>query len=551
MHPAWLLTLLFTFPLCTRLMFGAPTPTNVAQPGAQIEQLEYAETDREAYGILYEMVETMLGNIHTQDHASTVNFARKLTLTADRIGEASLRGQAYYLLARAQVLNGENRAAEEALDQATTYAMAAGDADLVLRTTDENMRLKSERRRYQAATEVSRRTLDYFIRTGDENSISRLQADLAAEKARLLRRQEAVERARADLGEELTKLTADKERLAAENKRRAEELERQMKELSKTKEQKDVFEQRATAARAALSELSREALEQQAIATEAKAELVRQELVRQEAVMHAQEQSFRLYLALGAGAALCLLAAALYSRNRVKTRAATALEAARRQSDDLLENILPAEIARELKTTGEAKVRSFPAATVLFCDFVNFTSIAAELGAEALIAELDRCFRAFDAIVDAHPGVEKIKTIGDAYMVASGLEAGPGPPVGIVTAALDMQAFLRTEATERQAKGLPFFTARMGLHTGPVVAGVVGARKFAYDIWGDTVNVASRVESAGEPGRVNVSAATQALVGEHFVCRQRGKIEAKNKGLVEMYFVEKQGEAAGALLGGN
>ena len=323
-----------------------------------------------------------------------------------------------------------------------------------------------------------------------------------------------------------------------------------MRELLKTKEQKDVFEQRATAARAALSELSREALEQQAIANEAKAELARQELERQEAVMHAREQSFRLYIALGAGAALCLLAAALYSRNRVKTRAATALEAARRQSDDLLENILPAEIAQELKTTGEAKVRSFPAVTVLFCDFVNFTAIATELGAEALIAELDRCFRAFDAIVDAHPGVEKIKTIGDAYMVAGGLEAQPGAPVGIITAALEMQAFLEAEAAERQAEGLPYFTARMGLHTGPVVAGVVGARKFAYDIWGDTVNVASRVESAGEPGRVNVSATTQALVCDHFVCRHRGKIEAKNKGFVDMYFLEQPGGGAGALLEG-
>jgi len=517
--------------------------------GDNVRQLEYAQSEMETYGILYEMVETMLAGKRESDKTTALTFAKKLVATANRIGDPVLTAPAYYQLATAHLHLGGEEEAAEALGVATTQAMAAGDADLILRSVDRHNRLQADRGLYRDATKISQRALDYFVRQGDDNSISQLQAELAAEKAKLIRQQEDI------LGEE-KKLSDQLEQLSAENRERALELEAQRKKLSKTQEQKAVIEERAAAARTAIKSLSREALEQKTLATSAREEVTREQLIRQEAELLAQRQSFRLYIALGAGLLLSLLAFLLYYRNRLKSRAATALlhaneelEAARNKSDELLGNILPGEIARELKANGTAKARSFPRTTVLFCDFVNFTGIAEELSPEELVEELDNCFKGFDRIVDEFPGVEKIKTIGDAYMVAEGLELDPPPPYHLIEVAIKMQDFLTSEAVRRERAGQPFFTGRIGLHTGPVVAGVVGARKFAYDIWGDTVNIASRMESESAPGRINISQATYELVQERFECSHRGKIEAKHKGFVDMYFVEPSatGQAGGGL----
>jgi adenylate cyclase len=153
------------------------------------------------------------------------------------------------------------------------------------------------------------------------------------------------------------------------------------------------------------------------------------------------------------------------------------------------------------------------------------------------VAELDQCFRLFDAITVRH-GLEKIKTIGDAYMCAGGL---PIPndthPVDAVEAAVAMQAGLQELMQKNKEAGRPVFEMRIGIHTGPVVAGVVGSHKFAYDIWGDTVNTAARLEQTGEPGRINISEATYQRVRHRFECVYRGKFPAKNKGEMDMYFV--------------
>ncbi|MDQ8160105.1 MAG: adenylate/guanylate cyclase domain-containing protein, partial [Gemmatimonadota bacterium] len=158
-----------------------------------------------------------------------------------------------------------------------------------------------------------------------------------------------------------------------------------------------------------------------------------------------------------------------------------------------------------------------------------------------LVAELDTCFRAFDGIITQHD-IEKIKTIGDAYMCVGGLPAVTTTHAhDVVRAALEIRDFMQAYRERRVAEGQPAFAIRIGVHTGPVVAGVVGARKFAFDVWGDTVNTASRMESSGEAGRVNISAATYALVKDRAVCVPRGKVYAKNKGEIEMYFVERLG----------
>lgn len=209
----------------------------------------------------------------------------------------------------------------------------------------------------------------------------------------------------------------------------------------------------------------------------------------------------------------------------------------KQKSDNLLLNILPEETAEELKATGSAKTRSFESVTVLFTDFKNFTQAAEKLSAEDLVSEINYCYSEFDKIVTKY-GIEKIKTIGDAYMCAGGLPvANTTHPYDVVGAGLEMQNFIEQNKNSRLQKGLPFFELRLGIHTGAVVAGVVGTKKFAYDIWGDTVNIASRMESSGEVGKVNISGPTYDLVNGKFNCTYRGKIQAKNKGEIDMYFV--------------
>ncbi|RRB02813.1 adenylate/guanylate cyclase domain-containing protein [Larkinella rosea] len=215
------------------------------------------------------------------------------------------------------------------------------------------------------------------------------------------------------------------------------------------------------------------------------------------------------------------------------------LQAAKQRSEELLLNILPSEVVEELKLTGRSKPRRFDRVTVLFTDIKNFTATGERLSPEELVNEIDHYYRAFDDILSRYR-IEKIKTIGDAYLCAGGLPVVyPENPVEVVRAALDMQAFIVRNQQERQARGQQHFEFRIGIHTGPVVAGIVGARKFAYDIWGDTVNTAARMEQHGEVGKINISESTYQLVKEHFRCSYRGKIPVKNKEALDMYYAEE------------
>jgi class 3 adenylate cyclase/predicted metal-dependent hydrolase len=238
--------------------------------------------------------------------------------------------------------------------------------------------------------------------------------------------------------------------------------------------------------------------------------------------------------------ALLVAAGALGVLNFVrKSRAALRVEKDR--SEALLLNILPEEIAEELKEKGSVGTKNYELVSILFSDFIGFTKISEQMSPESLVEEINECFKAFDLIAEKHQ-VEKIKTIGDAYMAAGGM---PIPDENsyrnVVLAGLDMQQFMLQRASHRTQLQLPYFDMRLGIHVGPIVAGIVGIKKFQYDVWGDTVNTASRIESNGMVGKVNISESLYDLIKDEscFAFEHRGSVNAKGKGDINMYFVEK------------
>jgi class 3 adenylate cyclase len=203
------------------------------------------------------------------------------------------------------------------------------------------------------------------------------------------------------------------------------------------------------------------------------------------------------------------------------------------ETERLLYNILPVEIAKELKENGTILPRRYEEITILFTDFRGFTNTVAAMPANRLVAELNDIFKDIDDIIDKY-GIEKIKTIGDSYMVAAGLpKESQNHAVQTVRAALEMVRFIGHRNETSAIK----WQMRVGIHSGAAVAGVVGKRKFTYDVWGDTVNIASRMETSGEPGKINISAFTYYLIKDQFDCEYRGKVDAKGKGEIDMYFV--------------
>lgn len=259
-----------------------------------------------------------------------------------------------------------------------------------------------------------------------------------------------------------------------------------------------------------------------------------------------QRQKLILFLVLTGLVSSLLLVFMVYRSARERKQANALLneqkielQSEKSKSDNLLLNILPAPIAEELKKKGKASFRRYEAVSVMFADFQNFTGLCEYFTQKEIIEQLDRFFIKFDTLVEKY-NLEKIKTIGDAYLCAGGVpEENNSHPVNSILAAFEFQHFITLHNLAIKDETMPRWRLRIGIHTGPVAAGVVGMKKFAYDIWGDTVNIAARVETTGEVDRVNISGATFELIKDYFVCTHRGKIEAKNKGLIDMYFVDR------------
>ena len=260
------------------------------------------------------------------------------------------------------------------------------------------------------------------------------------------------------------------------------------------------------------------------------------EIVLKEARIKSEKQA-RYGVTIGLGL-LLFIAVIIYRNYLQKAKTNKILDKQKDEIEHLLLNILPKEVAYELQTSGESKPRHFEEVSILFTDFKGFTSIADQMSPGELVEELNECFVAFDGIIEKYE-LEKIKTIGDAYMCAGNIPSpDPNHAYKIIKAALDIQEFVERYNVRRSEKGLESWEIRIGVHIGPIVAGVVGKKKYAYDIWGSAVNIASRMESNGTPGKVNVSADTYEIVKTWFECSYRGKIYAKNLGDLDMYYVE-------------
>lgn len=261
------------------------------------------------------------------------------------------------------------------------------------------------------------------------------------------------------------------------------------------------------------------------------------EVAQEKAISLEKRKSQRiiLYATLGVLFLIGLLAYGLFKRNKFVRATNKIIAYEKDRSDKLLLNILPEETAQELKDKGRVQAKEFPSATVLFSDFVGFTSYAENLSPEELVQTIDHYFSKFDLIMETY-GLEKIKTIGDAYMAVGGLSFdNVDQAKDMVLAAKEMNDFVAQAKSDTLTDAT--FDIRIGINTGPVVAGVVGTKKFAYDVWGDTVNIASRMESNSQPGRINISENTYNIIKDDFDCEYRGELAVKNRGHLKMYFV--------------
>jgi adenylate cyclase len=533
--------------------------------GQSIEQLEAqlksASTPKEKMTLNYQLATEWL----KKDAKKSVEYGKAAHQKAIETQNNGMAAEASYLVARAYARTTDDRNEDIWLGTSTKFAMLANDADLILKTVDQRSRLAIKEHNERRALKVVQEAFDYFSKKGGK-SISEMQAQYDVQKGQIDREKGQLEREMQQLLQEKRRLEGeiglvkkDKDHISTERdilredktllteRQRELESEKQMVEAEVSKKEEKIKAVSSERAKALyIAEVSRRLVDsleaRQALDSLA---LQQKDLALENAEL-AREQGKYLNYLLGIAAFFTILVAiAFYLRYLAKKKSTNLLskqnkiiEEERQRSDELLFNIMPVEVAKELKEKGSATAQQFPEATVLFTDFKNFTQIAEQLSPAALVNELNECFRAFDHIISQHPEIEKIKTIGDAYLCASGLVKHKTVPTGIVQAALEMQEFLDDHKADKIRLGLPYFEARIGLHTGPVVAGVVGFKKFAYDIWGDTVNIAARMEQQCEPGQVNISETTYGLVKYNFNCQSRGRVPVKNKGEMEMYYVK-------------
>ncbi len=516
------------------------------------KQLEQAGSSKEKMYLHYDLAEAYLRS-NTEASIEQAKLAHRL---ATEINNSSMGAEAAFLAGRGYERDRDERNAEVWYRTALAKAKDAGDSDLIIKSVERRSRLAEKDRNYRKAYQIVEEAFNYFSQNG--TSISDLERKYEQQRKALDQERQRLQAEIDRLSEEKDLLSSDRDQLQQQQQRLVQEKQQVEQEVNKKEERlADVSAAKAKADSLAqlqeikVKQLSRERLEQDNVLKTKEIELSKATMEAERSQREAErnkEQRNQLMILAGSGILLTLLLLVLFlisRRNRRQLKDKNRMiEQEKERSNELLLNILPANIAEELREYGKAQTRKYDEVTVLFSDFINFSRISEQLSPEELVEELDRCFKGFDFIIGNYPEIEKIKTIGDAYMCASGLDNRKTMPGSMIKAALEMQEYLEEQKQERMRLGKPYFEARIGIHTGPAVAGVVGVNKFAYDIWGDTVNTASRMETNGQAGRVNISEATYNLIKYQFDCEYRGKVQAKNKGLIDMYFVK--GARAGA-----
>jgi adenylate cyclase len=513
-----------------------------AQSVAELEaKFNRSTSKNERMNYAYQIAEKAIGT--SPKKAS--DYAMRANQLAVEIGDKRKEADAAILAADAELRQRNYKEASGRFNRAWNTARNYGFRDLVLTSAEKLQDIAMKQNDLREALKWSSETVKYLQESGGGargggEALRKLEDRLAAAEAdnRSLRVQ-------------LASATGKTEIL--QNTYQTELKEVKEKTQSVITEKDEAFSQvskekiRADSAARVYSIKVKNLTEEQMISSivkgqqerdiqAQKAQLAEAELQRE------QSDNIRNILALVV-VFVFFLAVLFYARFQAKKRTANELseknaliEEEQKRSNSLLLNILPPAIAQELKMRNKVSARKYDQATVMFIDFKGFTTIAEKLSPERLVEELDHCFSNFDRIISNYR-IEKIKTVGDAYICASGLSDMNASPSDMVKAALEIQDFLLGLKAERLSQGLPCFDARVGIHTGPVVAGVVGAKKFAYDIWGDTVNTAARLEEQCESGRVNVSEDAYWLAKYEFEWQPRGKIAAKNKGMMDMYYV--------------
>ncbi len=511
-----------------------------AQSPAELEaQIKRTTDKRTKLNLCYQFAEKYKRN----QAAKSADYALQAAQLAVELGDRRKEGESLYLSADA-LKSSNPRLAAERFIQAWNAARNHGLRDVALGSSEKLQELAHNRNDLKEELKWSRELVNYLKDNsgggrGGGEAVNRLQEELSRLR---LDNQRLSEQIRQLSGQSQTIETTYQTQIKEVQEKTQQEISQKAAELEKTQRamlRSDSVIQLKTRL---VANLTAEQMADSIVRVQQERELAEQkELLAVTELGRTRDKALRNVLALLSGFVL-ILAGLFYVRYRAKRRTAEELthknseiEAEKRRSDNLLLNILPPAIAEELKTRNKVAARKYDQATVMFIDFAKFTYVAERLSPELLVEELDYCFSNFDQIITKYR-IEKIKTIGDAYMCASGLsdKASAGD---VVRAALEIQDFMLHMKAERQHRGIPFFEARIGIHTGPVVAGVVGSKKFAYDIWGDTVNVAARMEETCDAGRVNVSEDTYDQARYEFEWQSRGKVSAKNKGMMEMFYV--------------
>jgi adenylate cyclase len=497
----------------------------------------------------YQLAEKLIESNATK----AADYAHRASLLASELKDNRREVGATYMSAEATFKRRKNPEAIARFERCYSLAKSYGYNDYAMDALKKLSDISFKSGNYREAYRWSQESVTYL--SGGTATSKRTTSTSDPYRNKIESQLQAAEADNRKLREELSRITGKSQLLESNYKETEDklkevkqetetELDKKDKALDRVSEQKERVDSLYKKRDLDYKSLSREQVESALTLKTKEKEIAEQKLKVSDAELD-KKDSENLRNLFGLLAAFVLaLAVLLYFRYRAKKKTANDLSAQnllldneRKRSDTLLLNILPPAIANELRNKNKVAPRKHEQATVMFIDFKGFTMASERLSPEMLVEEIDYCFSNFDRIIGQFR-IEKIKTIGDAYMCASGLSDMNASPSDMVKAGLEIQDFLQHLKAERLSRNLPYFEARIGIHTGPVVAGVVGTKKFAYDIWGDTVNIASRLEATCEPGKVNVSETSYLLAKYEFDWEHRGKIAAKNKGMIDMYFVK-------------